>query len=151
MKREAVLEDVELNPLGEIRMGCDAYGITIKTNFGDFYIFKDVPILIGHTDSSKCIEQSECKRYIALEGAFGTYILDIKDQSVSVYRTTIRGSNNEWSEEQAIFGKDKTHINGFSCHYYLQFPFVRQQSFYEMLNKYEALRKKQIEVAVNAL
>jgi hypothetical protein len=151
MKREAVLENVELNPLGEIRMGCDAYGITIKTNFGDFDVFKDVPILIGHTDHSRCIEQSNCKRYLLLMGEFGTYILDIKDQSISIYKTTIRGSNNEWSEEQAIFGKDKTHINGFSLHYYLQFPFVRQKIFYEILGKYEALRKEQIEAAVNAL
>lgn len=151
MKREAVVESVELNPLGEIRMGCDAYGVIIKTNFGDFDIFRDVPILIGHTDHSKCIEHSKCNRYLLLRGEFGTYILDIKDQSISVYKTTIRGANNEWSEEQAIFGKDKDHINGFSRHYYLQFPFVRQKSFYEILGKYEALRKEQIEAAVNAL
>ena len=151
MKREAVLENVELNPLGEIRMGCDAYGITIKTNFGDFDVFKDVPVLIGSTDYSKYIEHSSCKRYLLLKGEFGTYILDIKDQSISVYKTTIRSSNGEWSEEQAIFGKDKTHINGFSCHYYLQFPFVTQQSFYKTLGKYEALRRVQIEAAVNAL
>lgn len=151
MKREPILEKIELNPLGEIRMGCDACGVLIKTNFGDFDVFKDVPVLIGSTDHSKYIEQSSCKRYLLLKGEFGTYILDIKDQSISVYKTTIRGSNNEWSEEQAIFGKDKTHINGFSRHYYLQFPFVRQKSFYDTLGKYEALRKQQIEVAVNAL
>ena len=151
MKREAVLESVELNPLGEIRMGCDAYGITIKTSFGAFDIFKDVPIMIGSTDHSKYLEQSSCKRYLLLKGEFGTYILDIKDQSISIYKTTVHGVNNEWSEEQAIFGKDKTHINGFSRHYYLQFPFVKQQSFYEIVGKYEALRKVQIEAAVNAL
>lgn len=76
-------------------MGCDAYGISIKTNFGDFDIFKDVPIFIGHTDYLKCIEQSKCSRYLCLKGAFGTYILDIKDQSISVYKTTLRGANNE--------------------------------------------------------
>lgn len=151
MKREAVLEGVELNPLGEIRMGCDAYGVTLKTSFGDFDVFKNIPILIGHTDHSKCIEQSKCNRYLLLSGEFGTYVLDIKDQSISVYKTTIRGENNEWSEEQAIFGKDKTHINGFSRHYYLQFPFVRQASFYEVLGKYEVLRKEQIHAAVDAL
>lgn len=151
MKREAVLESVELNPLGEIRMGCDAYGMTLKTNFGDFDLFKDTLILIGHTDCSKHIEQSTCKRYVLLKGEFGIYILDIKDQSISIYKTTIRGENNEWSEEQAIFGKDKIHINGFSRQYYLQFPFVRQASFYKVLGKYELLRKEQIQAAVNAL
>lgn len=132
-------------------MGCDAYGVIIKTNFGDFYIFRDAPILIGHTDYSKCIEQSTCTRYLLLRGAFGTYILDIKDQSISVYKATIRGSNNEWSEEQAIFGKDKNHINGFSRNYYLQFPFVQQQLFHEIFGKYETLRIQQINSAVNAL
>jgi hypothetical protein len=151
MTREAVLDSVELNPLGEFRMGCDAYGIIIRTNFGDLDIFRDVPILIGHTDHSKCIEQSKCNRYLLLRGVFGTYILDIKDQSVSVYKATIRGSSNEWSEEQAIFGRDKTHINGFSRHYYLQFPFVRQKAFYEIFEKYEALRIEQIKSAVDAL
>lgn len=151
MRREAVLEEIELNPLGEIRMGCDAYGVVIKTNFGCFDIFKDTPVLIGHTDHSKCITQSECKRYLLVKGSFGTYILDIKEQSISIYKTTIRGKNNEWSEEQAIFGKDKTHIKGFDQTYYLQFPFVRQAQFNEVFSKFECLRKQQIEAAVNAL
>ncbi|WP_415891177.1 hypothetical protein ACMXYV_07600 [Neptuniibacter sp. SY11_33] len=151
MRREAVVEDIELNPLGEIRMGCDAYGVVIKTNFGVFDIFRDTPVLIGSTDHSKCITQSKCKRYLLMNGSFGTYILDIKDQSISIYKTTIRGATNEWCEEQAIFGKDKSHIKGFSQHYYLQFPFVRQAQFNEVLAKYESLRQKQIEAAVNAL
>ncbi|MFM1694675.1 hypothetical protein [Aeromonas salmonicida] len=151
MKREAIVEEIELNPLGEIRMGCDAFGVVIKTNFGNFGLFKDSPIIIGNTDHSKVIVQSKCKRYLLVKGSFGTYILDIKDQSISIYKTTIRGAGNEWSEEQAIFGKDKTHIKGFDQTYYLQFPFVRQSEFNAVLSKYESLRKAQIEAAVNAL
>lgn len=151
MRREAVVENIELNPLGEIRMGCDAYGVVIATNFGVFDIFKETPVLIGSKDHSKCITQSDCNRYLLLKGSFGTYILDIKDQSISIYKTTICGETNEWSEEQAIFGKDKIHINGFSQHYYLQFPFVRQTQFNEVLARYKSLRKEQIEAAVNAL
>ena len=151
MKREAVVEDIELNPLGEIRMGCDAYGVVIKTNFGVFDLFKETPILIGNTDHSRVIIHSKCHRYLLLKGSFGTYILDIKDQAISIYKTTIRGAGSEWSEEQAIFGKGKTHIKGFNQTYYLQFPFVRQEQFNEVLSKYESLRKKQIEEAVNAL
>jgi len=74
MKREAILKKVVLNPLGEIRMGCDAYGVIIETNFGDFDIFKDVPIIIWGTDYSRHIEQSKCKRYLLLMSDFGTYI-----------------------------------------------------------------------------
>ena len=107
MRREAVLERVKLNPLGEVRMGCDAYGVIIETSFGCFDIFKEVPILIGHEDYTKHIEQSACHRYLSLRGEFGIYILDIKDQSISVYQTTIRGITNEWSKEQAIFGQEK--------------------------------------------
>ena len=151
MNREAILENIELNSLGEIRMGCDAYGVLIKTNFGDFSIFKDVPVLIGHKDYTKCIEQSECNEYLLLKGEFGKYILNIKDQTISIYKITIRGENNEWSEEQAIFGKEKTHLNTFSRHYYLQYPFVKQSAFKETLEKYEILRKEQIKAAVNAL
>src|SRR5690606_16336815 len=47
MRREAVVEHIELNPLGEFRMGCDAYGMTIKTNFGEIETFRDVPVMIG--------------------------------------------------------------------------------------------------------
>ncbi|MBR7630936.1 hypothetical protein KAT72_18400 [Aeromonas popoffii] len=151
MKREAIVEEIELNPLGEIRMGCDAFGVVIKTNFGNFDLFKNTPIIIGNTDHSKVIVQSKCKRYLLVKGSFDTYILDIKDQSISIYKKTIRGTGNEWSEEQAIFGKDKTHIKGFDQTYYLQFPFVRQSEFNAVLSKYESLRKAQIEVAVNAL
>lgn len=151
MKREAIVEEIELNPLGEIRMGCDAFGVVIKTNFGNFDLFKNTPIIIGNTDHSKVIVQSKCKRSLLVKGSFDTYILDIKDQSISIYKKTIRGTGNEWSEEQAIFGKDKTHIKGFDQTYYLQFPFVRQSEFNAVLSKYESLRKAQIEVAVNAL
>ncbi len=151
MKREAVVEEIELNPLGEIRMGCDAYGLVIKTSFGDFDVFKDIPVLVGHTDHSKCVVQSDCRRYLLVNGGFGTYMLDIKGQSISIYKATIRGSNNEWSEEQAIYGKDKTYIKGFSRTYYLQFPFVKQHQFSDVLFKYESLRKEQIEAAVNVL
>src|SRR5690606_24538945 len=120
MRREAVVEEIELNPLGEIRMGCDAYGVMIKTNFGCFDIFKDIPVLIGHADHSKCISQSECKRYLLVKACIGTYILDVKEQSISIYKTTFRGKNNECCEELAIFAKEKTHIQGFSQTYYLQ-------------------------------
>lgn len=150
MKHDAVVSNVILFPLGEIRMGCDAYGLSIKTNFGDFDIFKDTPILIGNKDYSKCIEQSECTRYLLLRGEFGIYILDIKDQSVSAYKVTVRGSSNEWSEEQAIYGKVKSHIKGFARHYYLQFPFVRQNKFLQTVADYDALRRRQIKESLNA-
>lgn len=132
-------------------MGCDAYGLSIKTSHGDFDIFKSTPILVGHTDYKKCIEQSTCQNFALIRGSFATYILDIENQSVSTYKVTIRGLDNAWSEEQAIYGKSKMHINGFSRPYYLQYPFVKKQLFHQTFEKYEELRRKQIEEAVNAL
>jgi hypothetical protein len=151
MRREAIVEKIELIPLGEIRMGCDAYGVVINTNFGCFDIFADVPVLIGHTETSRCITQSSCKRYILIEGEFGTYFLDIKDQTISIYKTTIRGVSNTWSEEQAIYGCEQIHIKGFSKTYYLQFPFVKQSEFNLVKKKFESMRKQQIREAVNAM
>lgn len=151
MRREAIVESIELIPLGEIRMGCDAYGVVINTSFGCFDIFSDVPVLIGQTDHSKCITQSSCKRYILIQGGFGVYILDIKDQAISIYKTTIRGVGNTWSEEQAVYGCEQTHIKGFSKTYYLQFPFVKQSEFNLVKTRFENLRKQQIREAVNAM
>ena len=142
---------VELKPLGEIRMGCEAYGIVIKTKKGIFDTFSNIPVLVGTEDYSECLEQSSCMQYVLLYGAFGTYILDIENQAVSAYKTTVRTLKGEWSEEQAIFGSEKKHINGFSRHIYLQFPFVSKNEFLTVLKKYESFREQQIEEAVNAI
>lgn len=146
-----MVEGIELNPLGEFRMGCDAYGMIIKTNFGDIETFKDVPIMIGQTDYSKCVEQSLCTRYLSIKGAFATYIVDIKDQAISVYRATVRGVNNECCDENPIYGKETHHVKGLSRHYYLQFPFVRKDRFTKVYEDYEALRRKQIQELTDAL
>ena len=134
---------ITLNSLGEIRMGCDAYGIIIKTDYGTIDIFKDEHILVGHTDYSKCIEHSKCKKYLLVKGDFATYIIDIKKQSIALYKITIH-DENIWSEERAIFGKEKKHINGFLGHYYLQFPFIKKDNFLKTVNQYKILRKQQI-------
>src|SRR5690554_5565462 len=103
MRRDAVVEQIELNPLGEFRMGCDAYG------------------------------------------------MDIKDQTISVYRATVRGVNNEWCDENPIYGKETRHVQGFSRHYHLQFPFVRKDRFHQVFGDYEALRRRQIQELTDAL
>ena len=151
MRREALVEHIELNPLGEFLMGCDAYGMTIKTNFGEIETFRDVPVMIGQTDYSKFVEQSSCKGYLLIKGAFATYIVDIKDQTISVYRATVRGVNNEWCDENPIYGKETRHVQGFSRHYHLQFPFVRKDRFHQVFRDYEALRRRQIQELTSAL
>ena len=151
MKRDAIIENIQIHPMGEIRTGCEAFGITISTNFGVIDVFADSHVLVGHTDRSKCIEQSNCSRYLLLRTAFDTFIIDIKDQAISVYKTTIWGKGNEWTEEQAIYGNEKTHVSGFSRNYYLQFPFVRKAHFKQTFNNFKQMRIEQIATAVAAL
>ncbi|WP_415753803.1 hypothetical protein [Pseudomonas leptonychotis] len=154
------LPKIETIPIGEVRMGCEAFGLIIKTAYGDFEIFKDMPILVGSENYQDRIEISSCNKYIKVLGSLGVYILNVQDQSVSIYKTTIHanvidtrdfGEGTEWSEEQAIYGKVKTHINSFKNHFYLQFPFVKKEHFHSTLVNYEKLRIKQIKDAVNAL
>jgi len=151
LEPEPKIEDIEINPLGEITMGCEAYGATIKTNYGNFDFLSQVPVAVGKENVKDRIEASACGHYLKIEGEFSTWVLDIKNQSISIYRTTIKTKNNEWSEEQVIYGSERTHINGFKKHIYLQFPFVGKARFEEKRKDYESLREKQIREAASAL
>ncbi len=151
METEPKIESTEVHPLGEIRMGCAAYGLTIKTNYGEFDLLSTIPVVVGEESVKDRIELSSCAQYVKVEGEFATWILDIRNQSISIYRTTIKTIDNEWSEEQAIYGKEKKHINGFKKHVYLQFPFVDKANFETVYKAYEALRQKQIRDAASVL
>jgi hypothetical protein len=151
MEADSEIESIELVPIQEVAMGCESYGIRIRTRFGNIENFSNLPVVVGHDDHSKCTEISSCKQYLCIRGAFTTWIVDLKSQTISVYKTTIRTQGNEWSEEQAVFGKIRHHISSFNRHYYLQFPFVEKSKFENVYKKYEALREKQIEEASNAL
>lgn len=138
--------------LGEIRMGCTAYGINIKAVNGEFKSLEAAPILVGSDDWKNIVEASTCCRYLVIHGQFCIYILDLEEISVSLYRATIRGRIGEWdegvtvwSEETPICGSNTFHLNGVSGkHYYLQFPFVRDSEFSNFFDSYHALRMQQI-------
>ncbi|CAH8188420.1 hypothetical protein [Vibrio aestuarianus] len=139
----STVEKIESVSLGEFRMGCEGYGLIISTTHGIIDVFKDEIISVNSQDSERIVMHSKCDDFLLINGEFDQYIVDIKGQRISVYRTTIRTSGI-WSEEIAIFGKEKTHINGFSRHYYLQFPFVIQQDFKRTLSRYKSLREQQL-------
>ena len=132
-------------------MGCEAYGLTIKTNYGEFDLLSTMPVIVGEESFKDRIELSSCGQYIKVEGEFATWILDIRNQSISIYRATVKTINSEWSEEQVIYGNEKTHISGFKKHIYLQFPFIEKANFETVYKAYEALRQKQISDATGAL
>lgn len=150
MKAEPRIKKIEFVPMGEIAMGCEAHGIRIETEYGNFENLARVPVLVGRQDPDGCTELSSCKRYLRVHGAFTTWILDIESQSISVYRTTIRTPDREWSEEQAIYGKQRVHLRGFKQHYHLQFPFVAKADFDSIYQQYEELRQRQIKEASDA-
>ncbi|KJQ84363.1 MULTISPECIES: hypothetical protein [unclassified Vibrio] len=137
------VEKIEFVSLGEFRMGCEGYGLIISTTHGAIDIFKDEIISVNSQDPERVVMHSKCGDYLLINGEFDQYIVDIRELRISVYRTTIR-TNGIWSEEIAVFGKEKTHINGFSRHYYVQFPFVIQQDFKKTLSHYKSLREQQL-------
>ena len=151
MDAEPKIEDTEIHPLGEIRMGCEAFGVTIKTNYGEFDFLSLIPVAVGKENVRDRLEISSCGRYLKVEGEFATWVLDIRNQSISIYRATIRTENNEWSEEQVIYGNERTHISGFKRHIHLQVPFVEKASFEKIYRNYESLRQNQIIEAASAL
>jgi len=132
-------------------MGCEAYGVTIKTNYGEFDFLSLTPVAVGKENIKDRLEMSSCGQYLKVEGEFATWVLDIMNQSISIYRATIRTKNNEWSEEQVIYGNERTHISGFKRHIYLQFPFVPKSSFEQKYRDYESIRQRQINEAASAL
>ncbi len=142
---------VDLNGLGEIRMGAEAFGLRVTTEVGEFNCLWDEPVLVGDDDYSKVIEKSNDGYTLCINGQFATYILNLKENTIALYKVTVRGKNNEWSEETPIFGSEKTHLSGFKKHYYIQFPFVKDNELNEYVSKYVQLRQAQIEEAVNAL
>ena len=157
MKLIERLPKYEIMSLGEFRMGCEAYGLRIRTGYGIFDFMIDMPVLIGSDNWQKVIEESCCGEYIKVDGAFDTFILKCSELRASVYKTTINtsviddrdwGEGGEWTVENVIYGSQRQHINTFKNHIYLQFPFVDQGIVNKMLGDYKALRVKQIAEAV---
>ena len=142
---------VELNSLGEIRMGVEAFGLQVTTMYGEFTSLWHEPILVNTLDYSEAIEKAKDGNMLCVRGLFATYILKLRENTISVYRVTIRGENGEWSEETPIYGSETTHINGFSSHYYIQFPFVPDSKLQHYISRYSDLRRAQIEQARSAL
>jgi len=140
--------------LGEFRMGCDAYGLVVSSARGTFRALEAAPVFVGNEDTDKALELSTCDRYLIVGGAFATYVLDLEDTSISLFKVTIRKrirSENPyedfsvWSEENPIYQKHNLHLNGKSGrHYFLQFPFVRDEDFNASFDIYHALRVRQI-------
>jgi hypothetical protein len=138
-------------PLGEIRMGCEAWGLSIRVNDFEFTAIKSEPVLVNTGDWSRRVQESRCGQYLIVEAQFFTFVLNIEEKTVSLFRATIRGPNSIWCEETPIYKSDSCHVDRVDGrHCYLQFPFVPDSAFWDTFRIYEKLRLAQIQHAHDA-
>lgn len=136
---------LKTNSLGEIRMGADAYGIAIECNGTTMDALWETPVIVTSASPTVDTEESADGRYLVVSGFFATYIFDLIDLTISLFRATIRNRHGICLEENPILGTDVRHFNGVSGnHYYIQFPFVSSDEFNGTLQKYERKRLIQI-------
>jgi hypothetical protein len=132
-------------------MGCDAWGLSVTAGTYSFGALVAHPVLIGDDNWSSRIHESTCGNYLIVDGAFFTFVLAVKDQSLALYKATIRGDDQVWCEETPIYKTETVHLNGANGkHYYLQYPFVTDSQFWDAFHVYEQLRLTQIGYAKNA-
>ncbi len=132
-------------PLGEIRMGCEAWGLSIAGKQTAFSALSNHSVLVGSADWSDRVVHSRCGDYLIVEGVFFTFVLSLGHQTLSLYKATLRDDTGTWCEETPIFGKDTLHLNGTNGkHYYVQFPFIPDEKFWPVFRAYEQLRLAQI-------
>lgn len=140
------------NYLGEFRMGTNGFGITIINKDVTINVF-DKEIIFASAEKKINIENyidySNDSKYLIIEGAFFTYIIDLIDNTISIYQCTIKDANGAWSEEIPIMGNNKTHINTKKRHYYIQYPFFTQSEFTNKWNYYKWKRLEQINEMIN--
>jgi hypothetical protein len=141
-------------PLGEFRMGTEGFGVQIQTPDGRIESLANEIVFHrpGHADEESgwhehFLDSSADGRFLIIEGAFSTFVVDLEELTLSLYKDTIRSIDKIWSEETPIYGEDTFHINGKRRHYYLQFPFIEDPDFPRHRSAYHALRLRQISEA----
>ena len=133
------------HPLGEIRMGMDAYGITLKKNDRIMKALANEQVFDSPKPSVELATESRSNTdYLILHGLFATYVVDLAEWKLSLFRATIRGQTF-WTEENPIYGRNEKHLNGQSGrHYFVQFPFVSDNDFLKVWQQYHEKRVRQI-------
>lgn len=133
-------------------MGCEGWGLTISTEKFTFNALAKHIVIIGSDDWRNRVHESTCGKYLVVEGELFTFVLALEAQSISLFKATVRNNKEQvWSEENPIYKSSTLHINGSNRkHYYLQYPFVRDEQFWETFRVYEELRLAQISDAKNA-
>jgi hypothetical protein len=134
-------------PLGEIRMGSEAFGLSISLDGKEYDVLTKANVFLSLNEKQIAEKIIECRDGIhtVIEGYFATYVINENKKQMSLYRATVRSQDGIWCEETPIFGNEIEHIDGKNGkHYYIQFPFVEIAHFNTKWSEYEAIRIQQI-------
>ena len=132
--------------LGEFRMGAEGHGLILYINGHSYDALADSIVFcnVNQQEAGKFIDYSCDDNYLIIKGFFDTYIIDLKNATISLFRITLRDIGM-WCEESPIYGNIQTHINGKNGkHYFIQFPFIPFASFNKIKEQYIVLRIHQI-------
>ena len=142
----------EITDLGEFRMGCEGHGIVFVID-GTRYdaLAKQIVFCnVTRESVSEYLCYSRDRRYLIAKGIFDTYVIDLSERLISLYKVTVRDSEI-WSEETAVWGAKRTHVSGEDGnHYYIQFPFVPFSDFMSLRQNYTFKRIAQLRDQTNA-
>jgi hypothetical protein len=136
----------KLHDLGEFRMGASGVGITFIIGSNEHDALSDIIVFCNETEESveNNFTYSTDGRHVIVKGIFDTFVIDLKKEEISLFKTTVRRKQT-WSEELAIFGNTTRHINAADgTHYYIQFPFVPFSKFKHTHDEFKSIRRKQL-------
>jgi hypothetical protein len=133
-------------------MGVCGHGLSVICRNGRFSALRDVIVFASSDPDSPPVatDLSTDDRYLVVNGEFATYVFDLDEMKISLYRATVHGDEGVWCEENPIQGKEVAHFNTQSGrHYYIQFPFVGDAEFNNVWSQYLAKRLVQISAMKN--
>jgi hypothetical protein len=134
-------------------MGVEGYGASIIAKGKSIRCFEKEIVFAKPRDAKSSdwweefVEFAAEQRFLLLHGVFSTYVVDVENCSISLFKDTIRAPEGIWCEETPIFGSDTCHVSGTRRHYYLQFPFLSEADFVAQRSIYHELRRQQIKEA----
>ena len=111
---------IDINCLGEFRMGVNGYGMTILSEGKKLDFLKDKLVFANSAppsdppDVKDLVDRINNKDIIVIKGAFSTFLVDIRAEEASLFKHTIRAPKGVWCEESAIYGSESFHFTGKS-------------------------------------
>src|SRR5258708_1364961 len=101
---------IQLVPLGEFRMGAEGFGVRVYADSGnveclsDEIVFSKPPEAVTSNWHEAFLDSSFDGIFLIIRGIFTTFVLNLENLSLSLFKDTIRTEDGVWCEETAIFG-----------------------------------------------